>query len=592
MSIQFSGLSSGLPVNDIISQLMAVERIPLNNMTSRKDKVTAEQAQYQAVSSRATAFRDSLTKLTDAKLGTVFDIFESKTASSSNTAVSASVTNVAAKNSFTVKVQNLATATKAASLIDTGAWTTGASNVSDVAGGTITTGTFTMYVNNQAQTITVADGDTMQSVLDSVAAAVDSALGQGAGTTTGTMTADGKIQLNYTAGTILKFGATGDTSNFAKATHLSTGTANGGNDTFTSKYGTSTIDQAGTLLDNAAGLATPGGMVAGTVTIGKLTFDIDNTTTLAGLISSVNSSEAGVLMSYNTVTNKMELVSRSTGNEAITLDDAGTGVLQALGLVNGLDSLSSQTVGNNAKIQINGGVVLESTSNTIDSSVTGLAGVTLTVTGETGATDATVDVKQDTDKLKTAMSDVVTKFNALISFVDEQTKKGALLNGESNLLAFRNNLRTLISDSVSYNTTYKTLSQVGISSGAVNTSSTAASAPASTFSLDESKLLAALSGNSGELKKLFLGDGVTDGIATKLEKAVKGALDAEYGLFSSRDKSANNQIKAINDAIARGESRLAAREKFLRAQFSAMEKLVSQYKQQQTSIAGLAGSSS
>lgn len=593
MSIQFSGLSSGLPVNDIISQLMAVERIPLDNLAKRKDKVTAEQSQYQAVASRATALRDILTKLTDAKLGTTFDIFEAKTSVSSNDkAVTASVTNDAAKNTFAVTVQNMATATKATSQTATGAWTIGASNISTVAGGKITAGTMTVYVNNQAQTVTVGAADTMQTVLDNISAAIDTSLAQAPGTTTGTLTADGKIQLNYTAGTSIKFGATGDTSNFAKLTHLNTGSANGGLDTFTAKYGTSTINQAGTLLDNAAQLATPGALAAGTITIGKSTFTIDGATTLAGLMSSVNSSQAGVLMTYNTVTNKVEMVSRSTGNEAITLNDGGTGVLQALGVTNGVDSLTSQTLGQNAKIQINGGVVLESTSNTIDSTVTGLTGVTLNVSGVTGATDATIDVKQDTDKLKSSLSDMVTKFNALLSFVDEQTKKGATLNGEASLLGFRNNLRTLISDSVSYNPTYKTLFQVGISSGAVNNSSTAASSPASTFSLDESKLLAALSANPSELKKLFLGDGVSDGVAAKLEKAVKGALDPEYGLFSSRNNAANSQIKSINDAIARGEDRLAVREKFLRQQFNAMEQLVAGLKQQQTAIAGLAARSS
>jgi flagellar hook-associated protein 2 len=582
MSIQFSGISSGLPVDQIVTQLLNLEHRPIDLLNERKDKITAQQAQYTAVSTRVSSLRDALSKLTDANLGTSLDLFQGKLASSSNAAVAtASVTNTAAAGSFTLEVLGLATATKATSLSAIGNYTAGTSALSTVAEGAIKSGNFTVFINNQARTIAVdATTDTVQDVLDLVATEISTVTGQAA---TGTVDATGKLQLNYAAGTNVQFGATGDTSNFAKITYLTTGDANTPTlDTFTAQYGTSTIDREGTLIGNAVGLQN-NTIAAGTFTIGGATFTIDNTTTLAGLLGDINSSsKANAFVSFNPTTNKFEAVSKVTGEQAITFNDNGTGFLQSLGLVNGADTLSSQTLGNNAQIKINGGSVLESTSNTVDESVTSLTGVTLNLLAPAVGSPITVSVSQNTDQLKTAVNDVITKFNAAISFIDSQTGKDGVLRGESSIISLRNRLFSQFTDRIGSLTTYNSVSQVGISSGSVNTSPQGAISK--TFSLNEAKFLAALADNPDEVKKLFIGDGVTDGILNKLETLVEGAMDPEFGVFSSRSASANSQIKAINDAIARTEDRLETKEKQLRAQFAAMEQLISQFQSQQGAI--------
>lgn len=591
MGIQFSGISSGLPVEDIIQKLLSIEHRPIDLLTQRKDRINAEKSQYAAVSTRATSLRDSLTKLTDAKLGTFFDLFKAKTATSSDaTKVTASVTNDALNGSFTVEVSQLATASKASSLSTVGQWTTGASTIDQVTEGTITTGNFTVFVNGQARQVAVNTGESVQTIIDRISTEINTVV-PGAGAVA-TVTAEGKVQLSYADGNTISFGATGDTSNFAVQTHLTTGSAVdvvGANTEFTAKYGTSTIDKQGTLTNNAARLQTA--VTAGTFTVGGATFTIDATTTMEKIISDINSSStANVTASFNTATNKLELVSKKTGNTAITLSSGTSNFLTAVGLIDGGgSSLASQTLGKNAQFKINSGTTLESETNSVDSAVSGLSGVTLTLTGNT-TSPVTIDVKQDTDKIKTAVSDFVTKFNNLISFIDDQTKKGATLNGESALVRFRNEIRSEISDSADVAlglTEYTILAQVGISTGAVN-ASPGQSKPSATFALDESKFLAALADNPDEVKKLLVGNGVTGGVLNTLEATVKGALDPEYGVFSSREKSANDTIKNINDAIKKGEDRLVTREKQLRAQFSAMEKIISQLNQQQSSIASFA----
>lgn len=592
MSIQFSGISSGLPVNDIIEKLLAVEHRPIDLLMQRKDKVTAEKSQYSFISSRATALRAALQKLTDAKLGSAFDVFAGKKATSSQSgSITASATNDAQIGSFTVDVLRLATSTRAASTTGVAQATTGASVLNTISDGAITNGSFTVFVDNVAHSISV-DKDTDD--INDIFTRIGSVIGGGITSSVGP---DGKLSMTYGDTHTIRFGATGDTSNAAQVLSLATGAEgapSGGTKTFTAQYGTSVIDKQGKLSDNTVSFATA--VTEGTFTIGKAEFEIDADTTLDSLLNQINNSaEAGVQASYNMTTNKIELISKKTGEQAITLGAStdSSNFLVASGLIQdagggNFNSLSSQTIGLNAQIQINGGSTLESFSNSVDSSVTGMAGVTLSLLAPT-TSSSTIQIDQDKDQLKSAVSDFITKFNSLISQIDDQTKKDAMLNGESSLVRFRNQLRTQISDGVDTAlglTKYTTLSQVGISTGAVK-ASPGDGAPSATFSLDESKLFAALAADPDEVKKLFVGDGTTGGIINKLEEAVKSSLDPEFGLFSSRDKSANDQISALNKAITRGENRLLTREKLLRAQFSAMETLVAQLQQQQSSVASL-----
>lgn len=585
MSIQFSGIMSGLPVGDIIDKLIALEQRPIDLLKERKSTITTERSQYKAVSSRISSLKSALSKLLDAQFGSSMDLFEAKKPTSSDTGkLTATADNSATEGSYQVDILNLATATRSQSLQTIGTYTDGATLVNKISNQSVTDGTFTVYVNNQARSITVdKDADTMQDVVDAIATEISTVTGQAA---SGILTATGKIELSYAAGTNVQFGASGDSSNFAKLTFLTTGSANVGQDTFTAQYGTNTLDKTGTLLDNDVGLQN-NTIVAGTFTIGGATFTIDANTTLSGLMGSINSnSEAGVSLSYNTTTNKMEMVSKKTGNQAITLDDGGTGFLQSVGLINGTDTLSSQTLGTNAKFTINGGVEIQSTSNDVDSATSGLTGVTLNLLAETAGSPITLDIKRNTDELKSAVSDFITKFNSAISFIDEQTKKDAVLNGENSLTFFRATLRKQISDSVDFNSTYKILSQIGISTGAVDTSPTQGSV-SSTFTFNESKFLEALADDPDEVKKLLIGNGTDEGILGVLKDTVDSALDPEFGLFSSRDESANDQIKSLNEAIERGEVRLEAKEKQLRAQFTAMESMITQLQQQQSSINSL-----
>lgn len=63
--ISFSGLSSGIDTASIISQLVAVERIPITNMESEKDDLAAQRKKLQDLSSKVTDLESKAEALSD-----------------------------------------------------------------------------------------------------------------------------------------------------------------------------------------------------------------------------------------------------------------------------------------------------------------------------------------------------------------------------------------------------------------------------------------------------------------------------------------------------------------------------------------------
>ncbi len=102
-SITFSGISSGLDTSGIITQLMAVEAIPQNNL---KAKVTSEQTQLSALQAINTALASLRTAATSFSTGSTWTQI---TATSSNTAFSVTADSTATQTAMSVNVTQSAT---------------------------------------------------------------------------------------------------------------------------------------------------------------------------------------------------------------------------------------------------------------------------------------------------------------------------------------------------------------------------------------------------------------------------------------------------------------------------------------------------
>ena len=586
--ISFSGVGSGLPVQDWIDQMVAVERIPLDNLYTKKSSYSSIKSGLSTVESSFRSLNTIIQKFTDANIASSFDIFNSKLARSSDTDIATvTASNNATIQNVTLSIESLATATKAENS-NFASTVVGTDVFTEIANDQGEEGTFNIYVDGVKNEITIEETDT----LDTIAGKINTALG--ANVTASVV--DGKFDITYdnTAITTLTLGSNADTSNFLNIMQLSTASAtdNGdGTSSFESVSEVSNINFSGAIVGNAANLNITGDPITeGTFKIGEAEFTIDADTSLADLVSEINRDEdAGVSARIDVRSNKLVLTAKEAGKTAISLEDGTSNFLTSIGLITaGGDSLSSQTLGDNAIIYLNGSATpLEVNSNTITEDMSGIAGLTINLknTTEVGET-IDINVEQDTDEVKEALDSFLSKYNKLINDVDSFTGKGKSLHGEYTLINIKNSIRSITTDRVDGLSDYDSLAMIGITTGDVGKDVDDTS---TNLKLDTDKLLEALQTNPDEVKTLLIGDsdaGIT-GIFQELEEKLDAVLDPINGYFEARDDSINATISSIDKSIARGEDRLESYREMITKQFASMDQYISQMQQQSQALTGI-----
>ncbi len=280
-----------------------------------------------------------------------------------------------------------------------------------------------------------------------------------------------RITLTSQSGRDITLGAPNDDSNFWAVTHLfstkhdpSTGPRPAIQST-TSEIGLGCVDTRTKIAD--CNLKNVGHIASGqqTLTLNgeKITYDIA-TDSLSDVIRRIESSRAGVQLLYNRSTDAFSLNNQETGALAINTSDTG-GLLNALGLMGAGATLVS---GNNARLQVDNGPIISSTSNTIDGTTHGITGLGLTLKS-TGT--ETTKVSADTEPAKKAVGTFIEAYNKYVDFARDKTAStkvnGKLVKGilaqNNDLVRFNNALRAdLTSTSVPNNNIIKTLGMLGI----------------------------------------------------------------------------------------------------------------------------------
>jgi flagellar hook-associated protein 2 len=573
MGITFGGISSGLPVNQIIDATIAAERRPLDGIQTRIDKTNAQKTTLATITSRAKTFQTALKVFTSSSVLDA-NIFQARKGSSSNTDA-LDVTTDAGANlaNLAVKVNTLATPTSARSTAKPGASATAGTLLSSIKNMSLTSGTFSVFVNGVASSVNVdATTDTFGDVLGRIGAI--------SGVSSATINADGQLVVNATTGGTVKFGSTGDTSNFLKLSKLDT-TVEAGS-TFTANQFFSTVDTTQDVSTGAAGLNTP--VTAGsTFKLGKATFDTTGKS-IAQIMNAINNSaDAGVSAVFNSLSNRMELTSKSTGQVGIQMEDVTGNFLSAMNLVSGGNSLASQTLGVNAKVTINGTEYL-STSNEVGEAQTGLKGITLKLKQVKTDADINVLVDQDTEKLTKAINDVVNAFNTMIGTIDTETKADTgKLGAQNSVRAFRTSIRQTMTASTTGQVTYNSLGQVGIATASSNGQSAN-----STLTFDSAKFITAMKTSPDDVEKLIKGTtGVFTQLQTVVDNAVKTGGTGEKGTFQSISESYDSFITRSKKSITDGEARLEKRRVQLQRQYAASDSLIAQYKSQGNALSAI-----
>jgi flagellar hook-associated protein 2 len=544
MGVTISGTFSGLDVSSIISTIIQADSIPITNLQT---KDTTLSTQSTALGTLGTSLGNLSVAL---QALAAPDLFNSQTATLSNSTVgSATVGTGATSGTTDINVTQLATTTvltsgnASSSEGDTKLTTppTGATSVatalneSDVDGETFTI--------NGAQ-ITLAGSDTINDVISKINAS-------SAGVTASYDETTGKVSLTSSSPIVLGSGS--DTSDFLQQAEL----FNNSSDSVTSAVGLGRIDADADLT--TAGLRTA--VTPGTFTVNGTSITYSSGESLNDLISSINSSSAGVTATYDTYDDQLVLSASSRGPQTITVADGTGNLATALRLTSSDSSLS---VGKPTLFSVNGGAARQSDTNILTSSQLGITGVNFTATA-TG--DTQVTVAPDVTTIATAINTFVSAYNstqALIAqdtFVDpsDSTQDGVLAT-DSNLTFLAPQLRQITNAAINNTSVVRMLSDLGVDSNANDNTLT---------NVNTTDLQNALTNNLSNVQALF--NDPTSGLTTTLQTVLDGYNDSLNGVIVNEQNNIATEISYNKQQISTMQEVLNNEQTTLETEFAALD---------------------
>ncbi|WP_420456803.1 flagellar filament capping protein FliD [Rubrivirga sp.] len=214
-------------------------------------------------------------------------------------------------------------------------------------------------------------------------------------------------------------------------------------------------------------------------------------------------------------------------------------------------------------------------SNTVGDA---LDGVTLTLSSVSGA-PAALTVGADAAGMRSEVEAFVKAYNGLVSFlntkskVDGDTGARGRFAGDSAISGLRAGLRNDLSRGIGGTGDLRRLADLGIETARDGTLSIA----------DGDALDQALRDTPDAVGALFSSEG---GLSERLSARVEGLLGPQ-GTIEQRRRGSDDRIRRIDGQISRWETRLAAREELLRAQFAQLQVITTQAEGQFASLQSL-----
>ncbi|MDN5346737.1 MAG: flagellar hook-associated protein 2 [Clostridia bacterium] len=610
-TVHFSGLASGLDTDNIIKQLMDIERIPLTRLQQRKEQYNVKKSAWHDVYTRLSNLQSKLASL---KLSSTFTSLK---AISSNTAVlTATAGSGAVAGSYNVGVIQLAQAHKVA-------------GIQSLKYGT-SSQIFTDTFNDGSYTNSIA-------VLDNLSQDTANGLIGLASGTTGSITANalnvdapygGRLQLTvthkeqintsyvyeyrvYDGSTWSEWQTLGTyTYNTSVPISFKTYTLNvdlTGNVTQVQVRATLNGDFANNVIPmmadwtaeftplepvtsstQALGLAGSFSITVDGKTRNISIVESDSLQSIANLINTMppegqTGPGAGDIVNASIVDNRLIITSKTIGaSGAITFSDPDH-ILERLGLVDGSGNILSEANiqrAQDARFTVDGLTITRSTNSITDV----IPGVTLNLLGITNANandtiepeeTISLEVTNDTQKAVDAVKDLVDQYNSVMDFISIKIGKGGDLQGDPTLARIQQSLWKMVTERVAgLAGDYQTPWSIGLSTGANVGSGTLTFDRSGKLTLDTAKLTAALEDNPAAVAAIFTNEGGT-GLAERLDSYLTSLIRSGEGIIPSREKGLQNIMDDLDDQIARLEDRLARKEEQLRRQFTALEQALS-----------------
>ena len=338
--------------------------------------------------------------------------------------------------------------------------------------------------------------------------------------------------------------------------------------------------------------------------INSVEFEFDRSVSLTEIMRKINASDAGVTLSYSSITDSFTMVAKETGaGENIKIEQTQGNLMEALGLT--AESGASVVYGQNALLTVNGKDIVRSTNEINIDGVT----IQLHQTTEEDADPITITLENDATSLKEPIKKFVEDYNALMDLINglvkeavygdyqplseeqksemtekqieqwEEKAKSGVLRGDRILIGIASKLQTAMmtvaeSGGIS-------LFQIGITSAGYQENGK--------LKIDEAKLEEALRTRGDEIRDLFAT--AETGLAHRVNNIIEGAIkrtgpDNERGTLiqvagientvSDTRNSISQTIERTNRLIETLRRRLTDEETRLWRRFTAMETAIQQ----------------
>ncbi len=277
----------------------------------------------------------------------------------------------------------------------------------------------------------------------------------------------------------------------------------------------------------------------------------DNTGVTASIVTDSNGASL-VLSSDDTGLENALTISVTGDSDANDTDAAG---LSALATTN----LTTLTTAADATLEVDNaggnGFTFSSSSNTFSSVLEGV-----TITAETLGT-STVAIDRDDSAIEAAVNEFADAYNALRDEIT--TQRSGQLEADGTLLSIERALQDILnSGSTITGSTYTYLSEIGITTDDSNN-----------LVVDSTELQSAISSDFESFINLFAAS--DEGYAARFE-SLANSLQQEDGLIDAREDGLNASLELNESAQERMEVRLEIIEARIRAQFTALDTLVSE----------------
>lgn len=338
--------------------------------------------------------------------------------------------------------------------------------------------------------------------------------------------------------------------------------------------------------------------------INSVEFEFDRSVSLTEIMRKINASDAGVTLSYSSITDSFTMVAKETGaGENIKIEQTQGNLMEALGLT--AESGASVVYGQNALLTVNGKDIVRSTNEINIDGVT----IQLHQTTEEDADPITITLENDATSLKEPIKKFVEDYNALMDLINglvkeavygdyqplseeqksemtekqieqwEEKAKSGVLRGDRILIGIASKLQTAMmtvaeSGGIS-------LFQIGITSAGYQENGK--------LEAKEAKLEEALRTRGDEIRDLFAT--AETGLAHRVNSIIEGAIkrtgpDNERGTLiqvagientvSDTRNSISQTIERTNRLIETLRRRLTDEETRLWRRFTAMETAIQQ----------------